>query len=254
MGREPYSSPTPSLSKDLAILSAVEKKRASKILRILQSNLPIRTSDFASLSVNEESHDPFRLLIVTILSQSCTDVAAMMAYRLLEKQIGVTPRSLAQAGVKDISRSIRVAGLHRQKSKALRELAQIVLQKYSGHISQILERPTEEARDELQNLPKVGPKTADVLLSVWGKATISVDTHVERVSKRLALTSSKAKYKYEKTRSDLMQLFDVEDYGKIPLLFMAHGRKYCRAIRPLCPTCPVERLCPYPAKPNFHFQ
>lgn len=230
----------------MAILSTVEKKRASKILRILQSNLPIRASDFATLLVYEESHDPFRVLVVTILSQSCTDVAAMKAYRLLEKQIGVTPRSLAQADVKEISRSIQVAGLHRQKSKALQELARIVSQEYSGRISQILQKPTEEARDELQNLPKVGPKTADVLLSVWGKATISVDTHVERVSKRLGLASSKAKY--AKIRSDLMQLFDVEYYGKIPLLFMAHGRKYCKALRPLCLTCPVERLCPYTAK------
>jgi endonuclease-3 len=232
--------------KDLAVLSTVEKKRASKILRILQSKITIRTSDFASLLVYEESHDPFRVLVVTILSQSCTDVAAMKAYRMLEKRIGVTPRSIAQTGVKEISCSIRVAGLQRQKSKALRELARIVSQEYSGRISQILQRSTEEARDELQNLPKVGPKTADVLLSVWGKATISVDTHVERVSKRLGLTSSKANY--AKIRSDLMQLFDVENYGKIPLLFMAHGRGYCRALRPLCPTCPVEKLCPYTAK------
>jgi endonuclease-3 len=230
----------------LAILSAVKKKRAIKILRILQSSLPIRASDFASLLVNEESHDPFRVLVVTILSQSCTDIAAIKAYRALEKQVGVTPHRLAQAELKKISNSIRLAGLHRQKSKALRQLARLVSQNYSGDISQILQKPVEEARAELQNLPKVGPKTADVLLSVWGEATISVDTHVERVSKRLGLTPSKAKY--AKIRSDLMQVFDVNDYGRIPLLFMAHGRRNCKARRPLCQTCPIENLCPYPRK------
>jgi len=230
----------------LAILTAAEKKRAIKILKILQSTLPIRASDFASILVNEESHDPFRVLVVTILSQSCTDIAAIKAYRALEERVGVTPHNLAQAEVKKISNSIRIAGLHRQKSKALRQLARLVSQDYSSDISQILQKPAEEARAELQNLPNVGPKTADVLLSVWGKATISVDTHVERVSERLGLTPSRAKY--AKIRSDLMQLFDVENYGKIPLLFMAHGRRYCKALRPLCPSCPIESLCPYPRK------
>jgi endonuclease-3 len=230
----------------LAILTAPEKKRALKILKILQSTLSINASDFASTLVSEESHDPFRVLVVTILSQSCTDIAAIKAYRALDKQVGITPHSLARAEVKKISNSIRVAGLHNEKSKALRKLARLVSQEYSGEISQILQRPAEEARAELQNLPKVGPKTADVLLSVWGKATISVDTHVERVSKRLGLTPSKAKY--DKVRLDLMQLFDVEDYGKIPLLFMAHGRRYCRALRPLCPSCPIKNLCPFPRK------
>jgi len=193
--------------------------------------------------VNEESHDPFRVLVATILSQSCTDIAAIKAYRKLDDQVGITPRKLAEARIRQISDSIRVAGLHKQKSKALRELAQIILQKYSGDTSLVLLKPTEEARAELQNFPKVGPKTADVLLSIWGSATISVDTHVERVSKRLGLTPSKAKY--EKIRSNLMQLFNAEDYGKIPLLFMAHGRRYCKAIRPFCPICPITNLCLY---------
>ena len=230
----------------MVILTAAEKERAIKILKILQSSLPLRVSDFASVLVNEETHDPFRVLVVTILSQSCTDIAAIQAYRRLERRIGITPRGLAQAEVKEIRDSIRVAGLHRQKSKALRQLARIVSENYSGDISQVLQKPTEEARAELQNLPKVGPKTADVLLSVWGSATISVDTHVERVSKRLGFAPPKAKY--AKIRSDLMQLFDVADYGKIPLLFMAHGRRYCKALRPLCPSCPIENLCPYLTK------
>jgi endonuclease-3 len=230
-------------SEDWANLSISERKRAGKILQILQSKLQIHTGDFASVIVNEESHDPFRVLVVTILSQSCTDIAAIKAYRALDERIGVTPRKLVQAQTREISEAIRIAGLHRQKSKALRQLAQLVSREYSDDISQILQKPIEDARKELQNFPKVGPKTADVLLSIWKKPTISVDTHVERVSKRLELTPSKAKY--ARIRSDLMQLFQVDDYGRIPLLFMAHGRRYCKARRPLCPVCPVKRLCSY---------
>ena len=233
-------------SEDLATFSISQRKRASKILRVLQSKLQIQTADFASVLVNEESHDPFRVLVVTILSQSCTDIAAIKAYRALDERIGVTPRNLAQAQAKEIGGAIRIAGLHRQKSKALRQLAQLVSREYSDDISQILLKPMEEARNELQNFPKVGPKTADVLLSIWKSPTISVDTHVERISKRLGLTPSKAKY--ARIRSDLMQLFQVGDYGRIPLLFMAHGRRYCKAHRPLCPICPVERLCSYSRK------
>ena len=230
----------------MTVFSTAIKNRADEILRILRSKLQVRAGDFASLVVNEESHDPFRVLIVIILSQSCTDIAAIKAYRTLEEQIGITVNTLAHANIREISNSIRSAGLQRQKSKALRQLARIISQKYTGDLSEILHKPISDARDELQTLPKVGPKTADVLLSIYGKPTISVDTHVERVSKRLALTHPKAKY--EKIRADLMQLFDLNDYGNVPLLFMAHGRKYCKAIGPLCATCPVRQLCPYAAK------
>jgi len=236
----------PSLPEDLAALSAFQRKRASRILRTLKTTLPVRASDFASVLVAEESNDPFRVLVVTILSQNCTDVAAIKAYRVLDKQIGITARNLAQAKIKEISRTIRIAGLHKQKSKALRRLGEIVSQESSYDIFEILRKPTEEARNELQKFPNVGPKTADVLLSVWGKPTISVDTHVERVSKRLGLAATGANY--ARIRLDLMHLFDVEDYGVIPLLFMAHGRRYCKARRPLCPKCPLLRLCPFPMK------
>ena len=229
----------------MLIISSAEKKRASRILRVLRSKLPIRAREFASVLVRRESGDPFRILVVTILSQSCTDIAALKAYRTLEDRIGVTAGALAKADVKEISESIRFAGLHRQKSRALRQLARLVSQEYSGEISQILQKPVEAARVELQGLPKVGPKTADVLLSIYGKPTISVDTHVERVSKRLGLTGPKAKY--DQIRCDLMRLFNPDDYSKVPLLFMAHGRKYCKAIRPLCTECPVRQFCPYPA-------
>ncbi len=219
---------------------------AQEILNILRRKLPIREEDFASSLIAKESKDPFRVLVVTILSQNCTDIASIRAYRRLEDQVGVTIPKLSEAKARAIEKAIRVAGLHRQKARALKQIARIVTAKYSGNLALALRGPDEEVRNRLQELPKVGPKTADVLLSIWGRPTISVDTHVDRVSKRFGFASNKAKY--DEVRAALMRLFKKEDYYYVPLYFMAHGRQTCKARRPICPTCPVEKLCPYPNK------
>ncbi len=207
---------------------------------ILRSTLIIRDEDFASVLIAKETDDPFRVLIVTILSQSCTDISALRAYRMLDKRIGVTPDKLSHARIRTIENSIRVAGLFRQKARAIRALAKVC---DSSDLRRILREDVETARLELQQLPKVGPKTADVLLSIWGRPTISVDTHVDRVSKRLGLAPPNGKY--EEVRESLRVLFDEADHTLIPLLFMAHGRRFCKALYPLCSTCPVMNLCPY---------
>jgi endonuclease-3 len=206
----------------------------------------IHENDFATLVVARESPDPFRVLVVTILSQNCTDKAALRAYRTLDKRIGVTPALLSRVRTQEIASAIHAAGLHKQKAKALRRIAQITIEQYSGKINGILHEPIDQARTVLKQLPNVGPKTADVLLSIWGKPTISVDTHVNRVSKRLGLARWKAGY--EETRAALMQLYRPENHHIVPLLFMAHGRKFCKAQRPLCPLCPIQQLCRYDKK------
>jgi endonuclease-3 len=164
----------------------------------------------------------------------------------LDDRVGVTVPKLSKARVRTIENAIRVAGLYKQKAGALNRLAKVVAERYFGDFSSALEGSFQQVRDSLQELPNVGPKTADVLLSIWGRATISVDTHVDRVSKRLGLAPNKAKY--EVVRSRLMQAFLVEDYRSVPLYFMALGRKICKARRPLCPICPVNGLCPYGSK------
>jgi len=223
-----------------------EQERARQIFVILRGALSLRDEDFASVLVAKETGDPFRVLVVTILSQSCTDIAAIRAYRNLDEQVGVTVSQLAKAKVSEIEKAVRVAGLHRQKARALKRIAQLIAKRYSGDLRPVVEGPLEEARLRLQELPKVGPKTADVLLGVWGRPTISVDTHVNRVSKRLGLAHQKAKY--EEVRATLMQIYDPADYRSVPLLFMAHGRKTCGAPKPRCSSCPVEKLCPFTKK------
>jgi endonuclease-3 len=223
-----------------------ERRRAQEIFTIFHETLPIRDEDFAASRIAKESHDPFRVLVVTILSQNCTDVAALRAYGNLEKEVGVSVSSLSRARIQTIKKAIRSAGLYKQKARALKQLSTIIQERNSGNFATVLDGSFEEVRARLQELPKVGPKTADVLLSIWGRPTISVDTHVDRISKRLGFAGNKAKY--EEIRSNLMQVFRQEDYRFVPLYFMALGRKICKARRPLCPICPAEKLCPYENK------
>jgi endonuclease III len=223
-----------------------ESARPHEILRRLRENVSIRDEDFAASRVAKETGNPFRVLVVTILSQNCTDVAALRAYERLDKRVGVTVSQLCKARVRTIENAIHVAGLHKQKARALSQLAKIIVERYSARFTTILEGPFGEVRSRLQELPNVGPKTADVLLSILGQPTISVDTHVDRVSKRLGLAPGKGRY--EQVRSALMQAFLGEEYRVIPMYFMALGRQICRARRPLCPKCPVNYLCPYDRK------
>lgn len=103
--------------------------------------------------------------------------------------------------------------------------------------------PLEEARKALMELPGVGPKTADVvLLFSANQPTIPVDTHVNRVSKRLGLAPAKGSY--EEVRLSLQSLFEPKDYLAVHLLLIAHGRTYCKAIKPRCANCPVNAYCP----------
>ena len=111
-----------------------ERKRAQDILSTLRGTLVIRVKDFATLTVAKESNDAFRTLVVTILTQNCTDVAAIRAYRNLDRQVGVTVLQLAQANIRTIRKAIRVAGLHKQKSRGLKKLAQAIAERYEGNV------------------------------------------------------------------------------------------------------------------------
>jgi endonuclease-3 len=223
-----------------------EKTRAQQILETLRQHLLIRDEDFAALHVAKESSDPFRILVVTILSQNCTDIAALRAYRTLDQQVGIDALTLSRTEQRKIAKAIHAAGLHKQKAKGIKRLSRILVERYSASLNRVLNRPLDEARTLLQELPQVGPKTADVLLSIRGQPTISVDTHVNRVSKRLGLARQKARY--EEVRAALMKLYRSEDYRSVPLLFMAHGRRICKAPNPRCFECPIEKMCAYPKK------
>jgi len=214
----------------------VVKNRAPKILHLLQKNFSI--PQWAS-----STRDPFQTLIITVLSQATADKNTARAFKNLSRRFSITPGALAKASVEEIENAIRVGGLYRNKSRVIKAIAHVILEQFNGSLDFIYSLPFEEARKILLKIPGVGPKTADVvLLFCAGKPTVPVDTHVNRVSKRLGLASPKADY--EGVRRALETLYLPDDYLPVHLLFISLGRKYCKARKPLCGLCPVKTLCP----------
>jgi len=211
--------------------------RATQILRILQNSF-----SFPQWA-NQRPKEPFQTLIITVLSQATADRNRARAYENLSKRFQITPKALAEADVEEIEEAIRVAGLYRNKSKVIKQISRIILEQFSGSLDFIHSMSFEEARKTLLAIPGVGPKTADVvLLFCAGKPTLPVDTHVNRVSKRLGLAPSMADY--EGVRESLQSVYQPRDYLSAHLLLISLGRKYCKARKPLCKPCPVNTLCP----------
>jgi endonuclease-3 len=165
------------------------------------------------------------------------------AFENLSNKFRITPEALADAEIKQVENYLKVGGLYHNKARVIHQVSKIILEKYNGDLAQILSKPLDEARDELLQLPGVGPKTADVLLLFSAKKpTVPVDTHVNRVSKRLGLVAEEADY--ETVRGALQSIYDPTDYLAVHILLILHGRKYCKAKTPLCTECPLARLCP----------
>lgn len=223
-------------------------RKAREIFLTLSKTLHLQPRDFSALKVQKETKDPFETLVVTVLSQNCTDKLAVKAFEKLNSALGgLTPKKLALAPLRKIRDAIQIGGLQEQKAPGLKQLSRKLMKDYNGHLDRILDKPFDEARELLMDLPQVGPKTADVLLvTSAGKPTIPVDTHVDRVSRRLGLAPLKGGY--ESVRQSLQSLYKPSEYHRVHLLLIAHGRSYCTAQRPKCWICPVRRYCPYPYK------
>jgi endonuclease-3 len=188
--------------------------------------------------------NPFETLIVTILSQNTNDRNTEKAFERLSNNFRIDPETLAKAYVEQLEASLKVAGLYRNKAKTIKKVSRIVVEKYHSDLKQVLSKPVDEARRELMLLPGVGPKTADVvLLFAAKKATVPVDTHVNRVSRRLGLAPANGS-DYEVVRESLQSLYDPRDYLAIHVLLISHGRKFCKARLPSCDACPLNELCP----------
>jgi endonuclease-3 len=211
-------------------------ERANQILKILLTQFSVpQLTDIVS--------DPFKGLVRTIISQSTAEANTRRAYQNLSRKLSINPTALAKANVTEIEEALKVAGLYRNKSRILKRVAELVLDEFNGSLGFIYTSSVEDARTKLMSLPGVGPKTADIiLLFSAGKPTLPVDTHVNRVSKRLNLVSSSGTY--ETVRQTLQKLYPAEEYFKVHMLFIALGRKYCKALKPLHSDCPVRKLCP----------
>lgn len=177
----------------------------------------------------------FQLITAVILSAQCTDVTVNKVTAKLFKEFP-TAKKLAEADIERIKEIIRPTGYFNAKAKNIQACAAEIVTKYGGEVPVTLE--------ELILLPGVGRKTANVVLGVahnipgW-----TVDTHVQRLSKRLGFTRNSDPYKIE---LDLQKLFPAKkfDWTKLSITIIWHGRRCCYARKPACTRCPVEALCP----------
>jgi endonuclease-3 len=191
----------------------------------------------------EAKRDPFETLIVTIISQNTADRNTARAFERLSKRFEIKPEVLAKAETSQIEESLKTAGLYRNKAKTIKQVSRIILEKFHGSLQPLLSLPLEEARKTFIHMPGIGPKTADVVLLFSAKQpTIPVDTHVNRVAKRLGFAPANGDY--DAVRKSLQSLYPSRDYLAVHVLLIAHGRRYCKARRPLCKPCPVNMHCP----------
>lgn len=176
----------------------------------------------------------FELLVATILSAQSTDERVNIVtadlfrkYRKPEDYLKVAPSELEQ--------DIHSTGFFRNKTRSIQGASKLLLEKFGGQVPQTM--------DELLELPGVARKTANVVLgNAFGvKAGVVVDTHVTRLSHRLAFSQEKTA---EKIELDLIELVPKKDWVIFPHLMIFHGRRTCKARNPMCAECVVEKQCP----------
>src|SRR3954452_3028759 len=177
---------------------------------------------------------PLQLLIATILSAQCTDKRVNMVTPALFRRYA-TPEALAAAKPDELEEMIKSTGFFRNKAKSLVGMSTALAEHHGGVV------PSE--MEQLVELPGVGRKTANVILgnAFERNEGVVVDTHVTRVSQRLALTTNTDPVKIEQ---DLMPLFPREQWTLLAHLLIEHGRQICVARTPRCEVCPLSDLCP----------
>ena len=216
-------------------------KETIKIVDKIREKIKIKEEDFVVWKVAKETNDPFKILIATLLSQNTTDKNALKAFWRLEEEIGVEPEKLAFASIKKIGKAIKIAGLHRIKAEAIKELSQIILKEYQGDLWRLLK--SENSREKLLSLPRVGNKTADVLLLMLiGRNVIPVDTHIRRIALRLGVSNQNS---YTSIQRGLMKFFKDENMLELHLCLIALGKTYCKPRKPKCNECPLADICKY---------
>lgn len=200
-------------------------RRAQEIVRRLAQRYP-------HVAIPLRHRTPLQLLISTILSAQSTDEQVNKVTPALFRRYR-TAADFAGARRADLEAMIHSTGFYHAKARAIQNSARMLVERYGGEVPRTL--------DELVHLYGVGRKTANVVLSGFGVPGIVVDTHVRRLSRRLALTAHDDPDKIEQ---DLMPLIPQEEWSSFSLRLIYFGREICTARRPQCPTCPLRDLCP----------
>jgi endonuclease-3 len=203
------------------------KERTEKIIKLLK-----RAHPDAKCALNHSN--AFELLIATILSAQCTDERVNKVTADLFRKYR-QPEDYLKVAATELQEDIRTTGFFRNKTKSIQGACKLLVEEFDGEVPQSME--------ELLKFPGVARKTANVVLGVaYGKAEgVVVDTHVSRLSHRLKLTRHKDAVKIER---DLMEIVPRKNWIEFAHLLIFHGRRICKARRPLCEECVVEELCP----------
>src|SRR4051812_208166 len=213
--------------------------KASKKLTIRRERVgaivPILKKTYPAAKCSLDHHNPLELLVATILSAQCTDERVNIVTRDLFKKYR-SAADYARVPQETLEKEIQSTGFYRNKAKSLRGMAASLVEKHGGKVPDTME--------ELTELAGVGRKTANVVLgNAFGKNVgVVVDTHVTRLSNRLALT--KHKVDAEKIEQDLVQVVPQEDWALFSHLLIHHGRAICQARKPKCTQCPLLEDCP----------
>lgn len=184
--------------------------------------------------------NPFELLIATILSAQCTDVRVNMVTKEVFKKYK-SPAEWANADIKEIEQDIKSTGFYHNKALSIKNASKALLEQFGGKVPETIE--------ELTTLPGVGRKTANVVIGgAFGKPAITCDTHVIRLSRRLALSKNSDAVKLE---FDLAEIVPKKDWFVLSNCLIFHGRNICIARKPDCPNCPIAKFCPAANKPEL---
>lgn len=178
--------------------------------------------------------NPWELLVATILSAQTTDERVNMVTEKLFKKYR-SPEDYLKVSLEELEQDIRSVNYYKTKAKNIRACAQIIVEKYNGKVPDTME--------ELLKLPGVARKTANVVLSAgYGKNEgIVIDTHVNRLSKRLNLGKEKNRDKLEQ---ELMKIVPKDEWANFSYLLIHHGRNVCKAKNPKCDECILKDICP----------
>jgi endonuclease-3 len=206
---------------------ATQRKRIAELLSRLRVEYPEARTEL-------QWSTPFELLVATILSAQSTDVTVNKVMPQLMARYP-TVKDLAEAKREELEALIYPTGFFRQKSRSITAVAQALLERHGGEVPQKME--------DLVKLPGVGRKTASVVLSsVWKiQEGIAVDTHVQRLAKRLGLTDQTDPAKIE---AQLMKATPRDQWGFLSFALILHGRRICVAQKPRCERCVLNDICP----------
>jgi endonuclease-3 len=203
------------------------KQRVEKIIELIEKQYPN-----AKTALNFTN--PLEILLATILSAQTTDVTVNIVTKKLFKKYR-TAEDYVNADIVELEQIIHSTGFYHNKAKNLQKCCQLLVEKFHSQVPKTME--------ELTELPGVARKTANIVLyNAFGiTAGIAVDTHVTRLSQRLGLTQQKNQNKIEQ---DLMQITPKEKWMPLTDLLIFHGRNVCKAKKPNCEVCVLNKICP----------